>query len=52
MDREDPGIVVREREIIYIYISVHVLTLLIFAERIFCVCWYWECIILLSGIAQ
>ena len=33
MDREDPGIVEREREIIYKYISVPVLTLLIFAER-------------------
>ena len=30
MDREDPGIVERE---IYIYISVPVLTLLIFAEK-------------------
>ena len=37
MDREDPGIVEREREIIYIYISVPLLTPLILQrENILC----------------
>ena len=36
MGREDPGIALREREIIYIYISVRVLTLLIYRENILC----------------